>query len=56
MATIQKKHICYIFNGENWIKYIANNRNLIYVNKNTSPETAMLGVAKLGIMKLGEGE
>ena len=52
------KKICYIYDGEKWVRHytnVTNIRRCNYVYKNRNPETAMLGFAKLGIMKLGQG-
>lgn len=54
-----KKTICRIFNGENWVTHytcIGNKRKKNYVYKSKNIESAVLGYAKLGTMKLGEGE
>lgn len=54
-----KKIICRIFDGENWIIHYAridNKRRQNYIYKSKNPESAVLGYATLGSMKLGEGE
>ena len=53
-----KKIICRIFDGENWVIHYAridNKRRQNYIYKSRNPESAVLGLAVLGTMKLGEG-
>ena len=49
---------CYIFNGVKWVKYscyVKNKHLTPYIYKSLNPQTATLGYATLGTMRLGEG-
>lgn len=61
-TTIPLKQICYVYDGEKWTRhytYVSNKRMCNYISQyneqDINQETAMLGFAKLGIMKLGQG-
>lgn len=52
------KRICRIYNGEQWVTHyvrVSEKRRQSYIYKSRNPESAVLGFAMLGTMKLGEG-
>ena len=52
------KQDCYIFDGTKWVKhscYVGNKRMGLHIYKSMNPQTAALGFAMLGTMRLGEG-